>query len=119
MEHWGPAVTETRLFPSELCDGYFGTVRFDRGKEDGEKIHMVSAAALLEADFEQPCMDYHDLMKLTKIMTENNKADMENMFRRACFNVFAHNRDDHAKNFTFLYDPETDRWHLSPAYDMT
>lgn len=113
------AMTETRLFPSELCDGYFGTVRFDRGKEDGERIHMVSAAALLEADFEQPCMDYHDLMKLTKIMTENNKADMENMFRRACFNVFAHNRDDHAKNFTFLYDPETDRWHLSPAYDMT
>lgn len=58
-------------------------------------------------------------LSLTKIMTENNKTDMENMFCRACFNVFAHNRDDHAKNFTFLYDPETDRWHLSPAYDMT
>lgn len=25
------------------------------------------------------------------------------------FGVFAHNRDDHAKNFTFLYAPETDR----------
>ena len=112
-------MTETRLFPSETCDGYFGTVRFDRGRKDGERIHMISAAALLEADFEQPCMDYHDLMKLTKIMTENNKADMENMFRRACFNVFAHNRDDHAKNFAYLYQPETDSWHLSPAYDMT
>ena len=38
---------------------------------------------------------------------------------KRCFNVFAHNRDDHAKNFTFLYDDKEDRWHLSPAYDLT
>ena len=44
---------------------------------------------------------------------------MENMFRRACFNVFAHNRDDHAKNFSFLYDDSSDSWKLSPAYDLT
>lgn len=35
------------------------------------------------------------------------------------FNVFAHNRDDHAKNFSFLYDEQTDGWRLSPAYDLT
>lgn len=35
------------------------------------------------------------------------------------FNVFAHNRDDHAKNFTFLYNEVEDRWCLSPAYDLT
>lgn len=35
-----------------------------------------------------------------------------------CFNVFAHNRDDHSKNFTFLYD-EGEGWKLSPAYDLT
>jgi serine/threonine-protein kinase HipA len=34
-----------------------------------------------------------------------------------CFNVFAHNRDDHAKNFSFLY--EQGKWRLSPAYDLT
>ena len=34
------------------------------------------------------------------------------MFRRMCFNVFAHNRDDHVKNFTFLYHKETDSWGL-------
>ena len=49
----------------------------------------------------------------------SNITDMENMFRRMCFNVFAHNRDDHAKNFSFLYEEEGDIWHLSPAYDMT
>ena len=59
------------------------------------------------------------LMKLTKILTRDNAQDMENMFRRMCFNVFAHNRDDHAKNFTYLYEEKTDSWRLSPAYDLT
>jgi serine/threonine-protein kinase HipA len=58
-------------------------------------------------------------MKLTRILTRENRCEVENMFRRACFNVFAHNRDDHAKNFSFLYDEEEDRWRLSPAYDLT
>lgn len=80
---------------------------------------MLTAAALLELDFEQPSLDYHSLMKLTKIITRDNTADIENMFRRMCFNIFAHNRDDHSKNFTFLYEQKTDQWHLSPAYDLT
>ena len=36
-----------------------------------------------------------------------------------CFNVFAHNRDDHSKNFSFIYDDIDKEWHLSPAYDLT
>lgn len=117
----GIIMSETRLFPSEKCEGYFGTKRFDRvvDTRDEKKIHMLTAAALLELDFEQPSMDYHGLMKLTKILTNNNEMDLENMFRRMCFNVFAHNRDDHSKNFTFLYDEENDSWRLSPAYDLT
>ena len=114
-------MTETKLYKSNICKGYFGTVRFDRIRKTNEnyKIHMATAAALLEADFNAPCMDYHALMKLTKILTRENKVDLENMFRRMCFNVFAHNRDDHAKNFSFLYDENSDTWHLSPAYDLT
>lgn len=42
----------------------------------------------------------------------------EKMFRLAVFNVLAHNRDDHAKNFNFLMD-EKGQWRLSPAYDLT
>ena len=34
------------------------------------------------------------------------------------FNVKAGNRDDHSKNFSFCLDAEQ-RWHLSPAYDLT
>ena len=117
----GIPMTETRLYPSGVCQGYFGTVRFDRIRENGKKrkVHMATAAALLEADFRVPCMDYHTLMKLTRILTGENKTEVESVFRRMCFNVFSHNRDDHAKNFTFLYDAEGDKWQLSPAYDLT
>ena len=114
----GITMSETRLFPSDKCKGYFGISRFDR-EADGKRLHMLTAAALLELDFEQPSLDYHSLMKLTKILTRDNKEDVENMFRRMCFNVFAHNRDDHSKNFTYLYDEMNDQWRLSPAYDLT
>lgn len=36
-----------------------------------------------------------------------------------CFNVAAHNRDDHSKNFSYLYDEDENRWRLTPAYDLT
>lgn len=117
----GIIMSETRLFPSENCEGYFGIKRFDRisDKNGTKRIHMLTAAALLELNFEQPSLDYHSLMKLTKILTRDNKKDMREMFRRMCFNVFVHNRDDHSKNFTYLYNDEKDRWSLSPAYDLT
>ena len=117
----GITMSETKLFPSEVCEGYFGIKRFDRISDISgtKRVHMLTAAALLELDFEQPSLDYHSLMKLTKIITRDNKDDVENMFRRMCFNVFAHNRDDHSKNFTYLYDESADCWRLSPAYDLT
>jgi serine/threonine-protein kinase HipA len=34
------------------------------------------------------------------------------------FNVVAANHDDHTKNFAFMRS-EGDRWHLTPAYDVT
>lgn len=126
----GIDMTEVRLFPSKKCKGYFGIKRFDRERiVDGigtkvkagnkkKRIHMLTAAALLELDFEQPSLDYHSLMKLTKILTRDNEADVREMFRRMCFNVFAHNRDDHSKNFTYLYDEMKKGWRLSPAYDL-
>jgi serine/threonine-protein kinase HipA len=40
------------------------------------------------------------------------------MFRRACFNVFAKNRDDHTKNFAFVMARDGS-WQPSPAYDLS
>lgn len=117
----GIVMSDYRLFPSDTCKGYFGTKRFDREKSKGgmKKIPMLTAAALLELNFEEPSLDYHSLMKLTKILTRDRKEDVENLYRRMCFNVFAHNQDDHSKNFAYLYQESTRSWRLSPAYDLT
>jgi len=112
----GIAVPEIQLFPSATCDGYFGVKRFDR--VNGKKIHMITVSGLLETSHRIPNLDYHDLMKLTYILTKDNRQ-MEELYRRMCFNVFAHNRDDHSKNFSYLYDEEEKRWKLTPAYDLT
>lgn len=61
---------------------YFAIERFDRN--NGKKIHMVSAAGLLECDFRAPCLDYSDLIKLTKVITKSN-CDRDEMFRRMVF----------------------------------
>lgn len=90
--------------------------RFDRNKK--ERIHMISAAALLEFDFNAPSLDYSDLLKLTEILT-HNKDDVIEMFRRMVFNVVFENLDDHGKNFSFLFNEEKRLYVLSPAYDLT
>ena len=112
----GINIPETKLFPSIYNSGYFGIKRFDR--KNNEKVHMISASALLEADYRSPCLDYLDLFKLTKIITKDNKKDIEDLYLRMCFNVYAHNLDDHLKNFSYLYDENTNSYRLSPAYDM-
>jgi len=117
----GIDMAETRLFASKQCAGYFGTKRFDRIKaEDKEtkRIHMLSVSALLEVSHRIPSLDYNSLMKLTLELTKNYH-EVENMYRLMCFNVFAHNRDDHSKNFSFLYDEKQKVWKLAPAYDLT
>ena len=112
----GIYMTETRLFPSKICSGYFGIKRFDR--KNAKKVHMVSVSGLLETSHRLPNLDYNTLMKLTLELTRNY-LDIEQLFRLMCFNVFAHNRDDHSKNFSFLFDDTKKEWHLSPAYDLT
>ncbi|MBK5245081.1 MAG: type II toxin-antitoxin system HipA family toxin [Eubacteriaceae bacterium] len=117
----GIPMEETKLFSSATGPGYFGTRRFDRridsnGKE--KRIHMLSVSGILETSHRIPNLDYNILMKLTLELTKDF-SEVEKMFRLMCFNVFAHNRDDHSKNFTFLYNDEKDGWFLSPAYDLT
>ena len=91
------------------------TRRFDRS--GSKKIHMLSVSALLETSHRIPSLDYNILMRLTLELTKDF-GEVEKMFRLMCFNIFAHNRDDHSKNFSFLYSEE-EGWRLSPAYDLT
>ena len=115
----GIEMEEVRLFPSKKTQGYFGTKRFDRVAEgENGKVHMISAAAILETSHRIPNLDYDILMKLTLQLTKSME-ECEKLYRLMCFNVFAHNRDDHSKNFSYIYRDREKRWILSPAYDLT
>ena len=105
----GIRMPETRLFEGK----YFGTERYDRTSRG--KLHTVSAAGLLNADYRIPSLDYGDLLQLCHILTKNME-EVYALFRQMVFNVAIKNRDDHAKNFSFqLINGE---WKLSPAYDL-
>ena len=114
-------IPETKLFPSKISSGYFGIKRFDRKKNSIgaiKKIHMISVSGLLETSHRIPNLDYNDLMQLTLNLTKSFE-EVEKLFRLMCFNVFSHNRDDHSKNFSFIYNEDLNKWELSPAYDLT
>lgn len=94
---------------------YFAIERFDR-VGDG-RVHMHSVAGLTHSDFRFPTLDYDDLLSFTLHLTKDVN-EQKKMYRLACFNLFSHNRDDHAKNFSFLMD-EKGVWKMSPVYDAT
>ncbi len=111
----GLEMAETHLFPAVKSAGFFATKRFDR--EGRKRLHMHTASGLLHSNFRTPSLDYEDLLTLTEFLTRDVR-EVEMMFRLAVFNVLAHNRDDHGKNFSFLMDAKGE-WRLSPAYDLT
>lgn len=98
-----------------LIDGkYFASQRFDR-TETGERLHVATAAALLTESINPPKTDYKILLSLTGWLTQSPQQ-VEQMFRRMVFNVLIDNKDDHAKNFTFMW--RDGQWRLAPAYDL-
>ena len=113
----GIRTAEFSLLSSRKTPGFFASKRFDR-TENANRIHMISAGGLLEVSHRFPMLDYSHLLRLTEILTKDIRETQE-MYRLMCFNEAAHNRDDHAKNFSFLFDDSKAKWFLSPAYDLT
>lgn len=81
------------------------------------RLHMHSACGLLDADFRTPSLDYTDLIKASRQLCRS-PAVGQLQFRRALFNLFACNQDDHSKNWAFLQD-DTGQWRPAPFYDVT
>ncbi|MBR5385531.1 MAG: type II toxin-antitoxin system HipA family toxin [Bacteroidales bacterium] len=96
-------------------DRYFAIERFDYAP-DGQKVHILTASALLKTDFQNQNVDYTNLLALTGYLTQD-PVQVEEMFRRMVMNLVAINKDDHAKNFSFIC--EAGKWSLAPAYDVT
>lgn len=105
----GLIMPETQLFEGK----YFGVKRFDRISQ--KRIHMHTAAGLLNANFRLPSLDYKTLIEATLFLT-HDMLEAEKMFRLMVFNVLIGNKDDHAKNFSFIYNEG--KWQVSPAYDI-
>ena len=102
-------MTETRLFENK----FFGVERFDRTPQG--KLHVVSVAGLLNADYRLPYIDYLSIFQLCQKLTRNVQ-EMWKLYRLMVFNYLIDNKDDHAKNFAFiLRDGE---WYLAPAFDI-
>jgi serine/threonine-protein kinase HipA len=111
----GIRMSKCRLFEGKSGKVYFGTKRFDR--DSGKRLHTHTASGLMHDNFRMSTMDYGHLMdcafRLEKHVNAYNKV-----FRLAAFNVYAHNRDDHSKNFSFLMNAKGE-WQFAPAYDLT
>ena len=117
----GLQVPNTRLIEltvNRKKEAFFAVQRFDR--EVNRKIHFLSLAGYAYADHRVPCLAYGSgVLAATKKITKSDK-EVEKAFRLMLFNVLAHNKDDHSKNFAYLLDPGSrGAWHLAPAYDLT
>jgi serine/threonine-protein kinase HipA len=110
----GVEMPKTHLFRTKKS-AYFGAKRFDR--EGSRRIHMHSLSGLIHADHRTPTLDYNLILRVVFAVTKDF-TEVEKAFALACFNVLAYNRDDHAKNFSFLLD-DNRAWKFSPAYDLT
>jgi len=91
-------------------DKYFAIERFDYAP-DGQRLHVLTASALLKTDFRCQDVDYTNLLALTGFLTQD-PIQVEEMFRRMVMNLVAVNKDDHAKNFSFICQAGKCLWPL-------
>jgi serine/threonine-protein kinase HipA len=112
----GVRVPESRL--EQLTDRYgtFCVARFDR--IPGSRRMYASAMTLLERHHDEPGGSYLDLAEFISEHGAHGhiNGDLEQLFRRAVFNVLIGNRDDHLRNHGFTLEPTG--WRLSDAFDM-
>lgn len=95
-------------------EDFFAVRRFDR--VGNSKKHVISLGGMLEASHRMSSLDYADLLKAT-LMATLDMREVNKAFRLMVFNVLAHNKDDHVKNFAFLRHEKG--WAMTPAFDLT
>lgn len=113
----GLRIPPTRLITDTQDGLHFAIRRFDRSESNpNQRRHTHTYAGLFHLDFRDPGLDYADLLRHTRALTAS-EPEVREQFKRMLFNLLAHNRDDHAKNFSFRLSPSGD-WTVSPAYDL-
>lgn len=101
-------------------DFHFMIERFDRIKQGGllYKLHYASWSGIAHAHRDETGAFSYEQFALVVKQLKLGQKTLEEVFRRAVFNIVGKNQDDHTKNFGFLMDA-TGEWRLSPAFDMT
>lgn len=91
--------------------------RFDR--ENGHRVHCLSAAVVLRACGEDPGYSALALWLRRKGSGVAGQAmhDRQELFRRMVFNILIDNNDDHEKNHVVRMSDDGS-YHLSPAFDV-
>lgn len=108
-------MTETRFFELQHGCTAFATRRFDR--RGTQRVHVHSLAGLLHANFQVPSVSYEDFFRVTRRLTRDQR-ELKKAVQRCAFNILMNNRDDHAKNLSFLLE-EDGTWALAPPFDLT
>lgn len=108
-------MTATQFFELPGGRSAFATRRFDRRGE--QRVHVHSLAGLLHANFQVPSVSYEDFFRVTRRLTRDQR-ELKKAVQRCAFNILMNNRDDHAKNLSFLLDADGS-WRLAPPYDLT
>ncbi len=112
----GIQMSECRLLENS-GHRHFMTRRFDR-LAGGKKLHYQSLCGLAHYDFNAAgAYSYEQAITVVKQLGLGYDS-LEELFRRAVFNICARNQDDHAKNLGFLMN-KWGEWNLAPAFDMT
>ncbi|GAB1406549.1 type II toxin-antitoxin system HipA family toxin [Thermomonas brevis] len=110
----GIDMPEARLLPLSGRGHTFAVRRFDR---EGSTRRMYASAKTL-LDIESDGASYLDLAMAVQdnAAAGSVQAGLEELFRRAVFNVLIGNRDDHLRNHGFLR--AATGWTLAPAFDV-
>jgi len=118
----GLNVARTRLQPGRtnvlLVD------RFDREATTGGntlRLPMLSAATLLDVDARAVDEKSRSRWRYAEVADEMRRkgvplADLQELYKRMCFNALVGNDDDHPKNHAVLF--KDGKWRLSPMYDV-
>ncbi|MBQ9365386.1 MAG: type II toxin-antitoxin system HipA family toxin [Schwartzia sp.] len=107
------AVPQTSLQKFSKFGSTLLVERFDRIKT--ERIHFSSAMTFLQKS-DGDDASYLDIVNILLENSANPNTDLEELWKRAVFNILISNSDDHLRNHGFLHTKTG--WRLSPLYDL-
>ncbi|MDP2225976.1 MAG: type II toxin-antitoxin system HipA family toxin [Moraxellaceae bacterium] len=98
--------------------------RFDRvatGEGGFLRLPMLSAATLLDVDWRAVDEISRARWRYAEMADEMRRkgvpvADLQELYKRMCYNALIGNDDDHPKNHAVLF--QRGQWRLSPLYDV-